>query len=102
LINPQEDIAMPTHRSRARLDAAIGADLYAMLERAAEIRGITLTDFVVAAAQEAAQRTIAEAEVIRLSRADSERFAEAMLSPPPPSAALERAFARRRELLDDR
>ena len=93
---------MPTNTSTARLDAPIGADLYAMLERAAEIRGITLTDFVVGAVQEAAQRTIAEAEVIRLSRADSQRFAEAILSPPPPSPALERAFARRRELIDDR
>jgi len=93
---------MPTNTSTARLDAPIGADLYAMLERAAEIRGITLTDFVVGAVQEAAQRTIAEAEVVRLSRADSQRFAEALLSPSPPSPALERAFARRRELIDDR
>jgi uncharacterized protein (DUF1778 family) len=90
---------MPANTSTTRLDAPIGADLQAMLERAAEIRGITQTDFVVAAVQEAAQRTIAEAEVIRLSLADSERFAEAILSPPPPSPALERAFARRRELL---
>jgi uncharacterized protein (DUF1778 family) len=93
---------MPTDTSTARIDAPIGAELQALLERAAEIRGITLTDFVVTAVQEAAQRTIAEAEVIRLSRADSQRFAEAILSPPPPSPALERAFARRRELLGDR
>ena len=93
---------MPTDPSTARIDAPIGAELQALLERAAEIRGITLTDFVVAAVQEAAQRTIAEAEVIRLSRADSQRFAEAILSPPPPSPAWERAFARRRELLGDR
>lgn len=93
---------MPTDTSTVRLDAPLNADLQAMLERAAEIRGITPTDFVVAAVQEAAQRTIAEAEVIRLSRADSQRFAEAMLSPPPPSPALERAFARRRALPGDR
>jgi uncharacterized protein (DUF1778 family) len=90
---------MPASTSTTQLNAPIGSDLYAMLKRAAEIRGITLTDFVVAAVQEAAQRTIAEAEVIRLSLADSERFAEALLSPPPPSPALERAFTRRRELL---
>jgi uncharacterized protein (DUF1778 family) len=93
---------MPTNTSTTRLDAPIAEDLHAMIERAAEIRGITLTDFVVAAVQEAAQRTIAEAEVIRLSQADSQRFAEAVLSPPPPSPALDRAFARRRELLGDR
>jgi uncharacterized protein (DUF1778 family) len=93
---------MPANTTTPHLDAPIGAELYEMLERAAEIQGITLTDFVVSAAHEAAQRTIAEAEVIRLSRADSQRFAEAILSPPPPSPALERAFARRRELIDDR
>ena len=48
-----------THSGSRRLD-------YVMPERAAEIRGITLTDFVVAAAQEAAQRTIAD----RRRRAD--------------------------------
>jgi uncharacterized protein (DUF1778 family) len=90
---------MPTAPSKTHLDTPIGADLRAMLERAAEIRGTTLSDFVVAALQDVAQRTIAEAEVIRLSLADSERFAEAILAPPPPSPALERAFARRRALL---
>jgi uncharacterized protein (DUF1778 family) len=49
------------------LDTPIGADLHIMLKRAAEIRGVAMTDFVVAAVQEVAQRTIAEAEVIRLS-----------------------------------
>ena len=70
-----------------------------MLKRAAEIQGRTLTDFVVSAVQEAAQRAIEQGEVIRLSLADSERFAQALLSPPDPSPALERAFARRRKLL---
>lgn len=75
---------MATSASTTHLDTPIGADLYAMLKRAAEIRGVAMTDFVVAAVQEAAQRTMAEAEVIRLSVADSERFAAAILSPPPP------------------
>lgn len=39
----------------------------AVLKRAAEIEGRTLTDFVVAAAHEAAKRTIEDNEVIRLS-----------------------------------
>jgi uncharacterized protein (DUF1778 family) len=54
---------------------------------------------VVSAAQEAAQRAIEQGEVVRLSLADSERFAQALLSPPDPSPALERDFARRRKLL---
>jgi uncharacterized protein (DUF1778 family) len=54
---------------------------------------------VVSAVQEAAQRAIEQGEVVRLSLADSERFAQALLSPPDLSPALERAFARRRKLL---
>jgi uncharacterized protein (DUF1778 family) len=98
-IDAQEDSPMPASTSATHIDTPIGADLHALLKRAAEIRGVTMTDFVVAAVQEAAQRTVADAEVIRLSLADSKRFAEAILSPPLPSPALERAFARRRQLL---
>lgn len=90
---------MPSATSTARLEARISTELHAMLKRAAEIQGRTMTDFVVAAVQEAAQRAIEQAEVIRLSQADSQRFAEALLSPPPPTPALERAFQRRRRLV---
>lgn len=40
-----------------------------------------------------------EPAVVRLSPADQECLARALLTPPEPSAALKRAFARRRELL---
>ena len=42
---------------------------------------------------------IEQAEVIRLSLADQECFAQALLPPPQLGPALERAFARRRKLL---
>ena len=90
---------MPTANTTVRLDARISTDLHAMLKRAAELQGRTMTDFVVAAVQDAAQRAIEQAEVIRLSLADQECFAQALLSPPQPSPALERAFARRSKLL---
>lgn len=90
---------MPTAISTARLEARISTDLHSMLKRAAEIQGRTMTDFVVAAVQAAAQRAIEQAEVIRLSRVDQECFAQALLAPPQPSPALERAFARRSKLL---
>ena len=82
----------------ARLEARISTDLHSMLKRAAELQGRTMTDFVVAAVQDAARRAIEQAEVIRLSLADQECFAKALLSPPRPSAALKRAMARHNEL----
>ena len=84
----------------ARLEARLPADFHAMLKRAAEIEGRTLTDFVVTAARAAACRTIEEAEVLRLSVEDQRRFAAALLNPPKSNAALRRAARRRRELFD--
>lgn len=83
----------------ARLEARISSDLHAMLKRAAELQGRTVTDFVVAAVQDAAQRSIEQAEIMRLSMTDQASFAQALLAPPPPTSALKRAFARRNKLL---
>ena len=83
----------------ARLEARISTDLHSMLKRAAELQGRTMTDFVVAAVQDAAQRAIEQAEIIRLTLADQECFAQALLSPPQPKSAWKRAFARRGKLL---
>jgi len=92
---------MPATASTARLEARISTDLHSMLKRAAEIQGRTMTDFVVNAVQDAAQRAIEHDTVIRLSMADQESFAQALLSPPKQTPALKRAFARRKKLLRD-
>lgn len=62
--------------STARLEARISPDLHLMLKRAAEVQERTVTDFVVSAVQDAAQR-----------------------APPKLTPALERAFIRRSKLL---
>jgi uncharacterized protein (DUF1778 family) len=90
---------MPSATPTDRREARISTELHAIRKRAAEIQGRSPTDFVVSAVQEAAQRTIEQGEVVRLSLPDSERFAQAILSPPDPSPALAHAFARRRKLL---
>jgi uncharacterized protein (DUF1778 family) len=83
----------------ARLEARLPADVHAMLKRAAQIQGRTLTDFVVTAAQEAARHAIEDAEIIRLSAEGQRRFADAMLNPPEPNEALKRAFEHHRRLV---
>ena len=55
------------------------------------MQGRSVSDFVVAAAQEAANRAIEETQIIRLSVEDQRAFADAILNPPAPSAALIRA-----------
>ena len=85
--------------STSRLEARISSDLHSTLKRAAQIQGRTMTDFVVAAVQEAAQKAIEQAQFIRLSAADQEAFVNALMAPPKPNAALKRAFKRRKQLL---
>ena len=85
-------------QSTARLEARLPNEVMARLKRAAEIQGRTLTDFVVAAADEAACRAIEQTEIIRLSVEDQRQIAEAILNPPEPTPALRKAYRRYREL----
>jgi uncharacterized protein (DUF1778 family) len=82
----------------SRLEARLPREVMARLKRAAEIQGRTLTDFVVAAADEAACRAIEESEIIRLSLKGQQQIAEAILNPPQPTPALKRAAKRYREM----
>ncbi len=83
-----------------RLMARISAEQKRILQRAADIRGQTLTEFVVSAAQEAATRAIVDQEVIELSLRDSQAFAEGMLNPPPVGASLRAAAKRYKKIMD--
>ncbi len=90
----------PPPRTRGeRLEARITAEQKALIQRAADLQGRTLTDFVIASVQEAARRTIEDMEVIRLNTADSRAFAEALLAPPKPNRALREAAKRYRALV---
>ena len=91
---------MPQEPSRtARLEARIAPDALAIVRRAAELQGRSVSDFVVAAAQDAAQRTIEDTHIIRLAAEDQRRFAEALLNPPALAPAMERARAAHARLI---
>ncbi len=91
---------MPQEPSRtARIEARIAPDALAVVRRAAELQGRSVSDFVVAAAQEAAARTIEETHIIRLAVEDQRLFAQAILNPPQPNDALRRAAAAYRALV---
>jgi uncharacterized protein (DUF1778 family) len=83
----------------ARLEARISQDLHMTVKRAAEIQGRTMTDFVVHALQMAATSAIAQSDHVRLSVADQEAFANALIAPAKPNAALKRAFAKANKIL---
>ncbi len=82
-----------------RLEARLSPETLSVVKRAAEIEGRSVSDFVVAAARQAAQRTIAETQVIRLALADQRALAEALGTPPKPKPALRRARTAHRRLI---
>jgi uncharacterized protein (DUF1778 family) len=77
-----------------RLEARIPRNQKALFERAAELQGRTLTDFVIASVHEAPVRVIKEMQTIRLNARDSRAFAEALLNPREPNARLKASTQR--------
>jgi len=74
-----------------RIEARVKPDTLVLVQRAAELQGSSVSEFVVSAAEKEARRALEEASTIRLSVEDQRRFVELLLSPPEPTPALERA-----------
>lgn len=83
----------------SRVEARIAPDALAVVKRAAELQGRSVSDFLVAAALKDAQRTIEDAQIIRLSVADQQRFAALLLHPPALAPAMKRAMQSRKRLI---
>lgn len=77
-----------------RLEARISKEQKELFQRAADLQGRTLTDFIISSLQNAANQIIQEHEVMILSRRDQEVFVEALLNPAEPSAKLTTAAQR--------
>ncbi len=77
-----------------RLEARVTPGLTRLFQHAADLQGVTLSDFLIQSLRQAAVQTVQEHEVLRLSARDSRRFAKALLAPSKPNARL-RAAARR-------
>jgi uncharacterized protein (DUF1778 family) len=70
----------------------------AMFQEAADLEGLSLTDFLIRSVREAAQRTFRERESMELSRRDQALFVQALLDPPQPNARLQQAAQRYTQL----
>jgi uncharacterized protein (DUF1778 family) len=93
---------MPRQSNRtARVEARISQDALAVVKRAAEIQGRSVSEFIVDAAQQVAHRTIEETTIMRLSVEDQRLIVESILNPPEPAEALRRAFAAHRKLFGE-
>jgi uncharacterized protein (DUF1778 family) len=69
---------MKTAERRVRLKARVTPETLAIVKRAAEIKGLSVGDFVSAVVEAAADRAIEQAETIRVSVEDHEAFSRAI------------------------
>lgn len=87
----EDIVSTKTEARRERLEARVTPEVKALIQRAADLTGRGLTDFLVSSARTAAEETIRTHEVIRLSARDSAAFVEAFLNPPEPNEKLRAA-----------
>lgn len=71
-----------------RLDIRLPPDDKRMLARAAQLEGVTLSQFVLAPALERARKVIAEAEQLAVTSKAYGDVLDALANPPQPTAAL--------------
>ena len=84
-----------------RLEARVTAELKAMFQRAADLKGLTLTDYVINSLVDSSQQVIRDHEVLTLTGRNREVFLEALMSPPPASPKLVSALARYRKSIEN-
>lgn len=77
-----------------RLEIRATPEQKRLIERAAQIRGTSVTDFVVNKLQEAAQEIVQESESLRLREEDRKVFFNALMHPPAPKEYAKAAVAR--------
>lgn len=83
----------------ARLEARISPETKSLLQKAADLEGRTLTDFVIASVQAEAYRVIEKHQKLKLNLEDSQAFVDALLNPPPPNEALKKAALKHKQLI---
>jgi len=76
---------------QARIEARVSPKQKRLFERAAEVEGVTLTDFAISSMQRAATKTLQEHSMLQLSERDRRAFVEALMNPPEPNEALRKA-----------
>jgi len=85
-----------------RFDARLNEDQKLLIQRAADLEGRTMTDFVLQSAEAAAERTIEKRAILVLTARETEAFADAILNPAGPGPVLQRAVREYRQKIAQR
>ena len=86
-------------RKLERLEARVTQEQKRIIERSAELRGTSVTEFVVVSAQQAATKTIKDFETLSLRGEARKVFVNALLNPPASNAAVKAAARRYKQRL---
>jgi uncharacterized protein (DUF1778 family) len=82
-----------------RFDARLNEKQRILIQKAADIEGRTMTDFVLHSAQAAAERTIEQSAMLILSARDTQTFVDAIMHPAEPGPVLRAAANHYRKTL---
>lgn len=74
-----------------RFDARLNEGQKLLIQRAADLEGRTMTDFVVHSAEVAAEETIERRGMLILTARETQAFADAVLKPAAPGPVLRKA-----------
>jgi uncharacterized protein (DUF1778 family) len=77
-----------------RFDARLNEAQKSLIQRAADLEGRTMTDFVLRSAEAAAERTIEQRSMLILNAREAQAFVEAILHPAEPGSVLRNAARR--------
>jgi len=99
--------SLPANKSQKRIapsrsyrfDARLNENQKLLIQKAADLEGRSLTDFVLNSAESAATRTIQERTMTVLNARDSEAFVQLLLNSPAPGHVLRKAVKRYKKLL---
>ena len=90
-----------TARAKAyRFDAQLNEDQKTLVQRVADLKGRTMTDFIIHSAETAAERTIQERAVLILSARETKIFVDAILNPSEPGPVLRAAARHYKQKMD--
>ena len=90
----------PLHGGKVyRFDARLNEEQKLLIQRAADLDGRTMTDFVLRSAEVAAERTIRERAMLVLTAREIETFVSSILNPPEPGPVLRKAARQYKRLM---
>ena len=90
-----------SQKSLARLEARVDAEIKARWQQAADLQGITLTDFIITSLQESASKIIQQHQTMKLNKKDTAAFVDAILNPSQPNENLIAAAKEYKKIMGD-